>query len=620
GKIETVFTSAIAKRQFQSPVYKFTPGQSFTYKINYQNISTSDLRVLFNQNQTSENNSSAGVNSFVNNFQISILGELVVTVLQKQGNNILVSQRLQNSQVKIISSGQEIIQQAQLIQNDLQREIFTTLNSQGKLMTVRFDPVVSEIAQNFGRSLLGLAQFVTPNEEVKNGEWKTLEGNPNGEYIARYSAGIGTFKKTKLRYLQSESQQNPNDSQVATIIKPEGEMVAKFNHELGYLVSLQGKELQKFIVSGKNVGSSSTNLDINYKNQTKLSNAELEQLQEANIANQKLVKPQTLFVQPNEAETEAKIQRQELGDATLESLLIELDKAEASQNENNTSLYLKFKALVYLKPETSKILGERLLKAKADSLSMQIISGALGNAGNPQAQSALVKAIAFYRRDWDVLSVLIPSLATVNSPIQEAEDIILDLAFNSSDTNIASTAQLALGTIANNLAKTSPQRSHKIVERFVKALETTKSEQQIRQYLLVLGNAGSPKSLKAIASLTKAKQPKIRATALLALRWIDDKQAETLLTDALIKDTDDGVRLEAAVALGFRKMSPHSFQTQKQAFTSDRSIKVRLSLLKNLWEVRTSFPEVNQIVTQTAQNDVSPDVRKAATNLIKMSN
>ncbi|MEM7724789.1 MAG: hypothetical protein AAF208_00265 [Cyanobacteria bacterium P01_A01_bin.45] len=138
-------------------------------------------------------------------------------------------------------------------------------------------------------------------------------------------------------------------------------------------------------------------------------NADLEKLRLANIENQKLVKPQEIPTQPDEAEIENKIQRQELGDATLESLLNEMKKAEASQSENNTSLYLKIKPLVYLKPETSKILGERLLKAKPDSLSMQIISGALANAGNPQAQSALV------RDHWEDLSVLIPSLATVRA-------------------------------------------------------------------------------------------------------------------------------------------------------------------------------------------------------------
>ena len=53
-----------------------------------------------------------------------------------------------------------------------------------------------------------------------------------------------------------------------------------------------------------------------------------------------------------QAEYESSIQRNELGDATLESLLVDLVNSEASVNQTGeeTPLYLKFKALVYLHP------------------------------------------------------------------------------------------------------------------------------------------------------------------------------------------------------------------------------------------------------------------------------
>lgn len=110
-------------------------------------------------------------------------------------------------------------------------------------------------------------------------------------------------------------------------------------------------------------------------------------------------------------------------------------------------------------------------------------------------------------------NILIPSLATVNSPSVEAENLLQNLAFNSQD-RIASTAQLALGAMAHNLAQTSPQRANKIVEQFLQKLQTTENDEQTRQYLLVLGNAGSVQALKAIAQLTSAPNPSsVRAAA-----------------------------------------------------------------------------------------------------------
>ncbi|MEM6755089.1 MAG: HEAT repeat domain-containing protein, partial [Cyanobacteria bacterium P01_C01_bin.38] len=313
------------------------------------------------------------------------------------------------------------------------------------------------------------------------------------------------------------------------------------------------------------------------------------------------------------------IQRQELGDATLESLLADLKQAEASsdENQNNTPLYLKLKALVYLQPETSQTLGKLLVTADAQSLTMQILSGALSAVGNSQAQTALVNTINARSQDWDAMYVLIPSLGSINNPNDEAEDILNKLAFNSQDERIASTAQLALGTVAYNLTQTAPNRTNKIVKQFVQKLSREKSEQQIIQYLLVLGNTGSANAFDTIISYRKAPQPKIRSAAISALRLIDGKQVDNVITKILTEDADDSVRLEAATILGYREINSETFKIQKQAFTSEKSVTVRLALLKNLWEAREHFPEVVNLVKQAAQNDTSTEVKEAAASIIE---
>lgn len=620
SQLGTNLTSTILAKNTTLPVYQFAPGQRFTYKLDYTNSSNSDLRALFGDLKASNSSEAAGMNGFVNAFETSVKGELVVNILEQKGDLFLISYSVNNPAVTLKANGQEVKAQAQLIQQDLKRQIFATINSQGKIMVVRFDPAMSEIAQDFARTLLATTQFVTPNSKTSSGEWTTQEDDPNGQYIARYQAEGGKFQKTKLRYLQPSSSKKPNNSQVPTTINSEGKLTGDFNSHRGYLISLQGTELQKFVIAGKNVGQSKTKLNMGDINQATLNSTELSALRDANTNREKVAPAIALSATPTEAEVEAKIQRQELGDATLESLLADLEKAEASpdKNQNSTPLYLKFKALIYVHPESSATLGKRLAAANAKSLTMQILAGALSAVGHTQAQSALVTAIQSHQQDWLAMSILIPSLATVNSPTQEAEDVLRNLAFNSKEERTASTAQLALGAMARNLAQNSPERANKIVEQFVQKLQTAKNDEQTRQYLLVLGNAGSKQALKAITQLTSASNPSVRATAATALRWIQDSQVDTLLTKALSSDSDDAVRLEATVALGFREMNNATFQVQKQAFLSDKAVKVRLAALKNLWEAHEAFPEVRQLVKQAAQNDVSKDVQEAAASIMKM--
>ncbi len=479
SELGTEFTYTVLNKQGKLPAYRFVVGQRLVYKLDYRNLANSDLRVLFGDlkdGNNSQNNSNPSVNAtFVNDFNNQVQGNLVITVLEQKGDRIFVSYNFSNPVVKITANGQQVTEQAQLIQTDLSREIFATLDAQGKVLTVRFDPNTSDIAQNFARTLLASIQFVTAKTQISSGElssneWTTQEEDPNGEYIARYQTQLGKYQKSKVRYLQPESPKKPDNARIIPIITPKGELIAKFDSSAGHLLTLTGKESQSFDISGKNVGSTETTLSLNYLNQSKLNSTEITALRNASAAREKLAPAIPLSYTPSSGEVEAKIQRRELGDATLETLLAELEKAEKSpNNQNNTPLYLKFKALIYLHPEVCASLSERLTKSNANSLTMQMLTGALSAVGHEQAQAALVNVIKARSQDWQTLASLIPSLASVTSPTPQAENIISNLAFKSKDNRIASTAQLALGAMARNLTqnKNTSERANKIIDLFV---------------------------------------------------------------------------------------------------------------------------------------------------------
>ncbi|MBD2080227.1 HEAT repeat domain-containing protein [Leptolyngbya sp. FACHB-17] len=608
GEFGTILSSSIVAQP--SPQYQFKVGDRLTYKLDYRNIGNSDLRALFGDLKPDSN--AEAPSTFVSNFDNRIQADLVMTVLKQKNDRVTVAYRLQNLNVQILSNGQLIAEQSQLIQKDLAQDIFAEVDAQGKILSVRFDPNMSNIAQSFARSLLASTQFVTAKSPTVS-TWETQEDDPNGQYIAQYRSTFDQFQKSKLRYLQPDKK--PRSTKLTPIITPQGQLTAKFDIKAGRLLSLSGKETQSFEVSKKKIGQSETTLNLSYSAQTQLNATDLAALQKASASRQ--TQAIALSYTIPEEEAEAKIQRQQLGESTLESLLSELDALSKSPDkaQNTTDLYLKIKALIYLKPETSAAFAQRILKSEATP-AMQLVVGALSAVGHSQAQAALVQIINSQTQDWKTLAALIPSLATVKSPTPETIALLSNFAFNSDNSQVASTAQLALGTAAHNLLESAPNRANSIADRFVERLQKSQSSDDIKQNLLVLGNIGSARSLDAITKLTNSPQAEIRAIAVSSLRLIPEPTIDRRLTQTLQSDTEEAVRAEAAVALGFREMSPENYQSQKQAIQSDKSVKVRMALLRNLWQVQAQFPEVQQIVKQLAEKDESEEVREAASSLL----
>lgn len=107
--------------------------------------------------------------------------------------------------------------------------------------------------------------------------------------------------------------------------------------------------------------------------------------------------------------------------------------------------------------------------------------------------------------------------------------------------------------------------------------------------------------------------------------WISDKSrpfasvsenADTLLIKALSSDADAAVRLEAAVVLGFHEANINSFTAQKRAFINDTAESVRLEILQNLWKARNLYPEVRQLIKQSAAQDKAKTIREKALSII----
>jgi HEAT repeat protein len=611
--------------------YRAVSGERLVYELDYSSNGEADLRVLF-QGQKAATTQEDQASTLAYSMTASLRGEMTTTVLEKGDDRVLALYSVKNPAVHVLSGGQELAGQSQTIQKDFMQDFLVELNPQGKVISVWFDKDIERTSKDFALTLLALTQFVLPSGQAGAADtWTTGEENRTGRYLAHYQVLKGSpkgtpaapqaespgFRKTIIRYLPEVEKTEPGKFQTPKKVEPSGSLLVRFDVAAGHLLSVSGSQSEITLMSGKQVARTEATFRMSYLRTETLSEAELTGLREAGLGRQKLVPATPLFLKRSKEEIEANIQRTELGVATLQSLLADLAKAEIAHETNETPLYLKFKALVYVHPEACDRLGKILASAPPKGMTTRILTGALGTVGNPQAQAALSYAILARPNDWPAVSTLIPALGGAASPTVVTEKTLRDLATRATDPNVAATATLALGTVAHNLANKSPNRSAAVLDWLIERTKTPASEDQTRLLLLAIGNAGAARSFPVVARFTTDASPLVRAAALVALRFVKSSQSDSLLLHALASDADPKVRRDAAFALSFRKMTSASFAAQKNALATDQDPKVREALLGNLWKARETFLEAQKLVEDAAQNDPSEDVRREASQLLK---
>ena len=257
-----------------------------------------------------------------------------------------------------------------------------------------------------------------------------------------------------------------------------------------------------------------------------------------------------------------------------------------------------------------------LAKAEINSPTFRVLSGALGAIGHREAQAALVEAITARPQDSAALASLIATLGGAPNPTLESEKAMCQVALNAPDPNVRGSAILALAACARDLARARIRPVNALIEFLLQRASATGPSEQNLAALQALGNSASSRALPVLTKVASDDSPAMRAAALDALRNIPQPQVDPLLRKTLSTDADP-VRLEAAFALGFRKTSMESFNTQKKVLATESDEKVRGALLDNLAKMHGQYPEVRRMLARAAKNDPSEYVRKEAARLLE---
>ncbi len=613
-----------------SLAYRFEVGSRTTSSFHYSGDAHSDIRPLLDNKTGKDSKTGAETNSsLVTDLKFQIDGNMVRTVVDQTPTGYLLAVHWDADRATAVLNGQDQPTLAATLRHDLAQDLFVQIDRLGHIGNLRFPVTMGVPAQSAARTLLSLTQCVLP----KNGSdttWEATETDPNGNGVARYAqqskhqtgsnaqaadSSTLALRKSIVKYLPDTDKSVTGELPVKRDVRTEGGTDIHFDPHAGRVATIDVATTQTTRVADKVIAVTHTSMTAQFTSDTTVTEALRNDLRTA-MANYGA--DTTLAARRTHAEQEQAVETRALGDSDSAMILAQLDKVEQNGSQNTTDLYLKLKALVSVKPEICATLAKRIATTKPTEPSFQLIIAALEAVSSPEAQRAVVTAIQARPSDAAALQQFIPALGVATDPLPEAQQALEGLV-DHGPNSVASTAQLALGTMAYHLAGSAPERANQIVQKAIARIQGERIQSVRQRLLLTLGNSGNPLALPTLTEYLNATETEVRGTATYALRFVPNGKndsVDTLLIKMLTTDAEPFVRSQAAIALYFRAITPALFAAESAQYAKEKDAHVRISLLNDLWKVHDTFPDATRIVNQAAMDDPDADVRRAALDLV----
>jgi hypothetical protein len=606
----------------------YPPGVQLRYAVAYRSEARYDFGALLASPQGRE----GAVGPLGGAVDATLHGTMVLASLDAATPHRQVAARFVEPRVEVAVSGVPDPGLVAQVQSDLSRDFYLAVAADGRVAGVSVRPGAHVVAQGLVRALLGMVQVGLPAQGQPKRQWTVFEDDPAGRFSVAYAVRPraqadppDTVRLRKTRRASAAPAPEFADTSHRAIPRETvatGELSVTYDAARSLVIGIEGTERQIVSMAQRRVGDSSVRLRVELAGVDCLDAAARARKLALAQADAAWHAPRASLASDMESprERSASISRSTLGEDTLATLLEALDRlgSGSSGAPSETALYLKLKALLSLDPAAADPLGQRAASLEATGRAWRLVIDALAGAGHPQAQAALRAALA--RSQTEVSTqVLVLTLATLAEPAAESVEAVAVIAASVGRPRLAATAQLGLAVMARRLRTSDPRRSESLVAGFVGRLEASDADLGRRHWLMVLGNAGARSSLIAIARHLSDPEASTRATAVGALRWIDDARVQPLLLRALARDPDESVRVAAARTIAFRPPEPEGARALRSAFRSDPRDQARVALAEVLWELRVHDPRAEAIVRQAARDDPSEPVRRACAKLVEGS-
>jgi hypothetical protein len=236
---------------------------------------------------------------------------------------------------------------------------------------------------------------------------------------------------------------------------------------------------------------------------------------------------------------------------------------------------------------------------------------AVGAAGTPEAQAALLKLAADTKRPLAERQQALDAFHEVRDASDDSISKLMQIAED--DPALRENALLAAGGLANRKRDSDPTSSTTWTETLVEAYGAARTTAERIQALDAIGNSGNAAGFDTlVAALSDADQT-VRIAAVTNLRLMPAPRADQVLAGLLGGGTDPGLREAALFAIGFRQFGPLA-PALESLLQSDPSAEIRMLALNTVVNFlrRDGAQAAEPLIRWSAEHDPDESVRRQA--------
>lgn len=564
---------------------RYTPGAQRSYALGMH------VEASLDQGATRANSGDAAA------FEISIEGSWVETFVGGHAGIARYHVALTNS--KVLADRRP----AGALRGSLETPFFVERNDAGAVEGFYFERTTTLEARSILKSAVAMGQvLVQPGHE-----WKTEERDPTGEYEAKYTrqANPREIRKKRFRYLRLStarglratadvgSAEIDDDTRITLTVDEELERLetkaqTKVRTAEG-LPTAAGRLVGSLVLRDRSVDTSK--LDEFDRRRAELDRVDM------------LTKPD---VSPT-AEAWRESDRLAVGTQTLAHLVAALAKVRPDDRGGRAEAMAKLRADFRLRPEdTAKAAAVVETAAVADG---KAITAALGGAGTPEAQRALVAIVDNPRVP---LPVRLNASAAVLLLEQPTPAIVGELQRQMNDPNphIRGASSLALGSVLEKLDDGHRAERDAGMRTLVATLANAPTASERVIALRALGNSADPRVAELAQQAYGDEDLEVRVAAVHAVRLVPGAQADALISTAMLNDRDARVRIQAIDTVTAHRFVPTYLREYDAILSGDKFPLVRRAVVQSLSKA-SALPQAIALL-ERAENDPSEDVRVVA--------
>jgi HEAT repeat protein len=543
--------------------------------------------------------------------QVKINGQLLIKNIAENKNPVLAVS-FYNPEILILDKNNDIkkMQKIDALEKEFQNHYLIKIDNKGHIEAIQVPASSTGLVQSVLKNMFSMIQFV--GSENGHTKWEVQEKDTTGKLMAMYEKlTANKVIKKKMHYVEVSSNKTSESSLKADIINSELEF---FLDNLAILKELNAIDHIE-ITGSAYIASSRARTNLKLKAAT--SKQKIDGFESITVAYFDDFHTLSIDGPLTKKALEDQLDQAKIGDLNFTSsmeLLASLDHDLQADQRKKEKIMLALEAMFRQQPETIEKARDEIFAGNPDS---NLITSALGYAGTEEAQDTLIGFFLNADKTGESGNYFLQALAFGDHPSERNISLHESLFYHD---KYANQARYGLGSIIHKMLYSGQtQSAQTTLGPLLSDLKNCSTDAACIVVLGALGNAGAPDTLEEIIPFFDHSNPDLRKAAVDAVRRIPGNEAEALIIEKLLSDTDATVRIDALKILGSRTpYSVNGLNAVSAAATKDQSPQVRYRSITILAKFSSIDKKtVVSLLNWISQNDSDEKIRKLATDVLK---